>query len=119
MSCENNNGRVWVDFASAADTEDFLNAVAAQYDEDVLSLYNRITGEYEDEDWETFRAEHAWRYDCLPMDYNGPLFGENGEMEQPPAPERTSSFTSRCGSRATTTTRFSRDCARTTLALAR
>jgi hypothetical protein len=88
MSCQDNNGRVWVDFASAADAEQFLDIVAGAYDEDVHSFYNRITGEYEDDDWQTFRAEHAWRYDCSPMDYNGALHDERGEVEQPAEAER-------------------------------
>ncbi|HVM14408.1 MAG TPA: hypothetical protein VM287_08775 [Egibacteraceae bacterium] len=87
MSCQDNNGHVWVQFASAPDAEDFLDIVAGDYDEDVFSLYNRVTGEYEDDDWETFRAEHAWSYDCAPMDYNAALVDEDGEVEVP-GPER-------------------------------
>ncbi len=88
MSCQDNLGRVWIEFSSAVDAERFLDIVAGDYSADVHSLYNRVTGEYEDEDWRTFRAEHAWRYDCHPLDYNGPLIDDAGEIEQPAASER-------------------------------
>ena len=42
-SCQNNHGRVWLEFASPPDAEMFLNTVAT-YEDDIDSLYNRIRG---------------------------------------------------------------------------
>src|SRR5437773_4458721 len=55
-SCQNNHGRVWLEFASPPDAEMFLNTVAT-YEDDIDSLYNRIRGAWspaeqqEDERW--------------------------------------------------------------------
>jgi hypothetical protein len=88
MSCQDNNGRVWADFPSASDAEHFLDLVAGDYDDEVYSLYNRLVHEVEDEDWETFRAEHAWQYDCAPVDYNSALYDDEGGLEKPAEDER-------------------------------
>jgi hypothetical protein len=84
MSCEDNLGRVWVDFPTAADAERFLDIAAGDYDEEVESLYNRVTGEYEpDDDWEQYREHRVWQYRCSPMDYGAPLYDEEGNLEVP------------------------------------
>lgn len=88
MSCENNNGRVWIQFPSSDDAEQFVSIVAEDYDEDIYSIYNRAVGGWEDDDWETFRNEHAWRYDCSAEDYNAALYDENGELETPAGSNR-------------------------------
>lgn len=88
MSCQDNDGRVWVEFPSANDAERFLDIVAGEYDDDIYSLYNRLVHEGEDDDWETFRESHAWQYACAPMDYNGALFDAQGELERPAEAQR-------------------------------
>lgn len=68
MSCQDNDGRLWIEFPDTADAARFLDVVA-DYDEDVESIYNRATGEWEPDDWEAFRAERAWHYSTSPIDY--------------------------------------------------
>jgi hypothetical protein len=88
LSCQNNHGRVWVNLP-AVDAERFLSIVAGicpeatpigdedpPEDYDMEGLYNRVAGEYEPEDWEEFRTERAWRYDCSADDLGVP--GEPG-----------------------------------------
>jgi hypothetical protein len=67
MSCqegaESFGGRAWVQMP-ASDAEAFLDIVAPFDSED--DLYNRVTGEWEPDDWETFRREQAWQYHAEP-----------------------------------------------------
>lgn len=66
-SCQDNHGRVWIEFASAADAEDFLDRVAV-YEGELDTLYNRIRGEWEPLDYENWRERDAWWYSALPHD---------------------------------------------------
>jgi hypothetical protein len=68
MSCqegpESFGGRAWVQMP-AESAEAFLDIVAPFDPED--DFYNRVTGMWEPDDWETFRREHAWQYRAEPM----------------------------------------------------
>ncbi len=61
-SCQDNLGRVWIQFLFADDAERFLSIVAGGYDSDVESLYNRIGGDIEPRDSDAFRRDRAWSY---------------------------------------------------------
>lgn len=79
MSCQDNNGRVWLAFPDPVDATGFLN-LAADFDTDVHSLYNALgAGEYEPEDWENFRENRAWHYQASPIDYGAGL-GDDDEL---------------------------------------
>lgn len=71
MSCQDNNGRVWINFLSPVDAENFLDAVTTNEDigDDTDCLNNRIAGEVEPEDWEDFRLHRRWDYSCIPTDF--------------------------------------------------
>jgi hypothetical protein len=64
LSCENNNGKVWIDFTSVYDAENFLNIVA-KYSEGLNSMYNRIRNEWSDPNNPT---KNIWEYDPHIMD---------------------------------------------------
>jgi hypothetical protein len=79
-SCQEGvDGRVWIQFVFPHDAEQFCTVSAGGYDPDLESLYNRVCGEWEPADWETFRTERAWRYDCGPMDLAAPEYDEATE----------------------------------------
>ena len=42
LSCQNNMRKIWIQFMTAGDAEDFLNIVGAKYEQTLGSLYNRI-----------------------------------------------------------------------------
>lgn len=66
-SCEENRpGIIWIEFASAAEAEAFLNIVA-RYEEDLDSLYNRIRQEWAHYDGV---IPGSWEYSILPFDYS-------------------------------------------------
>lgn len=89
MSCQDNNGRVWLDFPSAEDAQKFLDIAAGDYEEDVFSLYNRVTVEFTDDDAETFQEQNAWWYDCDPVDYHMRVYDlMSGEIKREAAPTR-------------------------------
>lgn len=84
-SCQNNHGRVWLEFASALDAEIFLNTVAA-YEDDFDALYNRIRGAWspadqvEDDGW---RDQQAWSYEASPIDQSvDEVETAEGEIEE-------------------------------------
>lgn len=68
MSCqqgpESFGGRAWVQMP-ADSAEAFLDIVAPFDPDD--DFYHRVAGDWEPEDWETFRLEHAWQYRTEPM----------------------------------------------------
>lgn len=68
MSCQHNQDRVWIMFPTATDAERFLNTVVV-FDDDIDSIYNAVTSVVEPDDWETYRAERAWRFDAEAHDY--------------------------------------------------
>jgi hypothetical protein len=57
-----------------------VTATEADVDEGIHSIYNRLTGEWGDEDWKTFRAQRAWVYDASPLDYNGAIYDAEGDI---------------------------------------
>jgi hypothetical protein len=66
-SCQDNNGRVWVEFATPYDAEEFLNRIAI-YEDGLDTLYNRIRGAWVPVDDDTWQTSNAWRYDVSPVD---------------------------------------------------
>jgi hypothetical protein len=66
-SCQDNNGRVWVEFATPYDAEEFLNRIAV-YEDGLDTLYNRIRGAWVPIDDDTWYESNAWRYDVTPAD---------------------------------------------------
>ncbi len=63
MSCEDNvpEGWIWIKFNDSHGVKRFLDIIAAEYDEDSDSLYDRATrhGSY---------GENSWQYEILPDD---------------------------------------------------
>lgn len=65
-SCqENQPGLAWIDFPTAFDAADFLNAIAGEFDEVNDSLYNRIRREWEPTDASNIEW---WQFDSSPWD---------------------------------------------------
>lgn len=73
-SCQNCvEGRVWIQFSHVEDGQRFLEIVAAEYDPDPWSLYQRIRCHWTpgDVDWEIFERDHQWHYEAVsPRDDN-------------------------------------------------
>jgi hypothetical protein len=61
LSCQDNFGRVWIQFDTGDDAEHFLSAAASAFDADRGSLYQRIVASYGKSSCEV-RAGHAERY---------------------------------------------------------
>jgi hypothetical protein len=66
LSCQNNKGKVWIDFFSAVDAEEFLNYVA-EFDRSEESMYQRMGGTVfgggNNDQW------YDWQYDIHCEDY--------------------------------------------------
>lgn len=66
LSCENNSGRIWIEFFEESDLVEFTRIAAGEFSDDVESLYNRVLPEFEPVDWEAFRENRAWMYGINP-----------------------------------------------------
>jgi hypothetical protein len=78
-SCqESRHGLVWIEFVSALDAEAFLNIVSGSYSRDNDSLYNRVTGIW------LSTVKSRWVYGVSPTDVSGPLFDDDGGVEEGP-----------------------------------
>jgi hypothetical protein len=63
MSCQNNRGKVWIDFFCAFDAEEFCNHVA-EYSDEPDSVYQRMNGGLLGGD-----PNYGWEYDIHPCDH--------------------------------------------------
>ncbi len=72
-SCQDNFGKVWIEFADAINAGEFLSIAAGEFDEDIDSLYNRVVDGWqpdEEADYEDFRDNRAWLYKVMAHDLN-------------------------------------------------
>jgi hypothetical protein len=72
MSCQDNQGRVLIEFPGDSDAGKFLNMLAAagpDAADDLASLYNRMSGDRKPDDWDASGADRAWRYDVRPVNW--------------------------------------------------
>jgi len=89
MSCEDNYGRIWIDFPSTMEAERFLNDLApdpSRFD-DFESLDNRICSIWEPTDDLEFRRDRAWHYTTSVADYGlnlpwGPCDDDDPDIER-------------------------------------
>jgi hypothetical protein len=76
-SCHDQDGRVWIHFATAWHAERFLDAVAGEPDDEVEGLHNRIVGKLgpsDPDELDVFDAERLWHYEALPSEYQGQIY---------------------------------------------
>ncbi|MDQ2732981.1 MAG: hypothetical protein M3Y56_15090 [Armatimonadota bacterium] len=83
-SCQDNDGKVWIEFADVEHAETFLNAIG-RFEEPVHSLYNRMSRKWVPPEWEQWVKDEAWEYDAHvwdrsvveELDENGDCTGEH------------------------------------------
>ena len=69
LSCqENRDGIAWIEFATAEDAKAFIDIVSHRHDSDPHSLYNRIAGEWCDDDAK--EPPLFWEFSTSPHDLN-------------------------------------------------
>lgn len=83
LSCQDNCNRVWIEFLTSYDAEQFLNIIASDYDEDLDSLYSRVIGAWRPGDYEEERKwlERAWEYNVSVNDW-GVMLADSGNEER-------------------------------------
>jgi hypothetical protein len=90
---QENNGRIWVEFATPYDAEAFLNRIAV-YEDGLDTLYNRIRGAWVPIDDDTWHTSNAWRCDVSPVDLSvREEITEQNELDE--FPEGPAEFTFR------------------------
>ena len=93
MSCQDNRGKVWIDFPYAFEAESFLNLMApdpANMD-DLESIDSRVVGIYEPDDWGAYRSDRMWSYATSVADLGlnfpwGGIDDDDGEIERDSEP---------------------------------
>lgn len=84
MSCQDSHhpeGWVWLCFRSGTDAEAFLNTVAADWDDDPESMYQRARATYAD-------ADDLWQVTATAEDQSiGVVIDEHGTVEDVPRPD--------------------------------
>lgn len=64
-SCQDNLGKVWIEFVGGREAEAFASIAAGEFSFDADSLYSRVLG------WgEATDPDIMWRYDLIPDDRN-------------------------------------------------
>jgi hypothetical protein len=73
-SCQEQDGRTWIEFASVNDIKDFLSSLMLDDSgehHDLYSFRNRVFRTREpNDDWEAFRRDVAWHYGINVTDLN-------------------------------------------------
>jgi hypothetical protein len=74
-SCQDNFGKVWIEFAGGGEAEAFASIAAGEFVFDANALYSRVLGWGEADD-----PELVWLYDAIPDDGHVQWIGEHPDQ---------------------------------------